>query len=135
MFKAGGSRRANAPPIILDRGGGRHDISDGTARENCWRTLGPAIVRGNASEIRALADDERSVRGVDSAYESAYVGPNRRIELSARYGAWGGEPAAPVDLISSGEDDSVFNGHPIDARCQGDGPGCTPARDRRIPRP
>ena len=112
MFKAGEAARRNARPIILDPvGAGATTFRTATARK-LLAELSPAIVRGNASEIRALADDERSVRGVDSAYESEDAA-QAADRLSARYGCVVATSGA-VDLISSGGTTTrVFNGHPM----------------------
>src|ERR1035437_9902629 len=85
MFKAGEAARRNARPMILDPvGAGATTFRTATARQ-LLAELSPAIVRGNASEIRALADDERSTRGVDSAYQSEDAA-QAADRLSARYG-------------------------------------------------
>jgi len=122
MFKAGDAARRHARPIVLDPvGAGATVFRTTTARELLAR-LSPAIVRGNASEIRALAFDERGTRGVDSAHQSedAAAGAD---ELSARYGCVVVTSGA-VDLISSGGTATrLFNGHAIMPKVTG--MGCT----------
>jgi hydroxyethylthiazole kinase len=122
MFKAGAAARRNARPIVLDPvGAGATAFRTGTARK-LLADLSPAIVRGNASEIRALALDERSTRGVDSAYESEDAAAAADA-LSARYGCVVTASGA-VDLISSGGTTTrVSNGHPMMPRVTG--LGCT----------
>ena len=122
MFKAGEAARRNARPIILDPvGAGATTFRTATARK-LLAELSPAIVRGNASEIRALADDERSTRGVDSAYQSEDAA-QAADRLSARYGCVVVTSGA-VDLISSGGMTTrVFNGHPLMPKVTG--LGCT----------
>jgi hydroxyethylthiazole kinase len=122
MFKAGEAARRSARPIILDPvGAGATTFRTTTARKLLVELL-PAIVRGNASEIRALADDERSTRGVDSAYESEDAAKAANA-LSTRYGCVVVTSGA-VDLISSGGTTThVFNGHPMMAKVTG--MGCT----------
>ena len=122
MFKAGEAARQNALPIILDPvGAGATTFRTATARK-LLAELSPAIVRGNASEIRALADDARSTRGVDSAYESEDAA-QAADRLSARYGCVVATSGA-VDLISSGGTTTrVFNGHPMMPKVTG--LGCT----------
>jgi hydroxyethylthiazole kinase len=122
MFKAGEAARRNARPIILDPvGAGATTFRTATAR----RLLGelrPAIVRGNASEIRALAYDERSTRGVDSACDPEDAA-QAADALCARYGCVVTTSGA-VDLISSGGTTArVFNGHALMPRVTG--MGCT----------
>ncbi len=122
MFKAGEAARRNARSHYPRPGwGGRHDISN-RHRAKLLAELSPAIVRGNASEIRALVYDERSTRGVDSAYESEDAA-KAADALSARYGCVVVTSGA-VDLISSGGMTSrVFNGHPMMPKVTG--MGCT----------
>ena len=122
MFKAGEAARRNARPIILDPvGAGATTFRTATARK-LLAELSPAILRGNASEIRALADDERSTRGVDSAHQSedAAAAADR---LCALYGCVVAISGA-VDLISSGGTTTrVYNGHPLMPKVTG--LGCT----------
>ena len=127
MFKAGEAARRNARPIILDPvGAGATTFRTATARKLLGE-LRPAIVRGNASEIRALAEDERSTRGVDSAYQ-AEDAAKAADALSTRYGCVVATSGA-VDLISSGGTTiRVFNGHPHHA--EGDGAGMHGQRAR-----
>jgi hydroxyethylthiazole kinase len=122
MFKAGEAARRNARPIILDPvGAGATTFRTITAR-NLLAELSPSIVRGNASEIRALVYDERTTRGVDSACESEEAA-NAAGALSTRYGCVVVTSGA-VDLISfAGTTTRVFNGHPIMPKVTG--MGCT----------
>jgi hydroxyethylthiazole kinase len=122
MFKAGEAARRNARPMILDPvGAGATTFRTATARK-LLAELAPAIVRGNASEIRALADDERSTRGVDSAYQSEDAA-QAADALSTRYGCVVTTSGA-VDLITSGGTTTrVFNGHPLMPKVTG--LGCT----------
>jgi len=86
MFKAGEAARRHARPIILDPVGQAPRHSGPPPRGKLLAELAPAIVRGNASEIRALAYDERSTRGVDSAHQ-AEDAAKAADELSTRYGS------------------------------------------------
>ena len=122
MFKAGEAARRNARPMILDPvGAGATTFRTATARK-LLAELSPAIVRGNASEIRALAGDERSTRGVDSAHQSEDAA-EAADALSTRYGCVVTTSGA-VDLISSGGMTTrAFNGHPLMPKVTG--LGCT----------
>ena len=122
MFKAGEAARRNARPIVLDPvGAGATTFRTATARK-LLAELSPAIVRGNASEIRALVYDERSTRGVDSAHESEDAA-KAADALFTRYGCVAVTSGA-VDLISSGGTTTrVFNGHPMMSKVTG--MGCT----------
>ncbi len=122
MFQAGAVARQHARPIVLDPvGAGATGFRTGTARR-LLEELSPAIVRGNASEIRALVYDEQRTRGVDSAHP-AEDAAGAADALAARYGCVAVASGA-VDLISSGGTTSrVFNGHPLMPRVTG--MGCT----------
>ena len=122
MFKAGEAARRNARPIILDPvGAGATTFRTATARK-LLAELSPAIVRGNASEIRALEHDERSTRGVDSAHEPEDAA-QAADRLSTRYGCVVAASGA-VDLISfAGTTARVLNGHPMMPKVTG--MGCT----------
>jgi hydroxyethylthiazole kinase len=122
MFKAGHAALRNGRPIILDPvGAGATNFRTDTARK-LLAELSPAIVRGNASEIRALAYDEQSTRGVDSAH-AAEEAAKAADALSTRHGSVVVASGA-VDLISSGGSAArVFNGHPAMPKVTG--MGCT----------
>ena len=122
MFQAGEAARRNGRPIVLDPvGAGATTFRTATARK-LLAELSPAIVRGNASEIRALAFDERSTRGVDSAYESEDAA-KAADRLSGQYRSVVATSGA-VDLISfGGMTTRVFNGHSMMPKVTG--MGCT----------
>jgi len=70
MFKAAHHARKKGIPVILDPvGAGATAYRTKTAR-NLINNEPPAIIRGNASEIMALYDDESKTKGVDSAASS-----------------------------------------------------------------
>jgi hydroxyethylthiazole kinase len=84
--------------------------------------LSPAVVRGNASEIMALALDERSTRGVDSARE---VGEAALAAhgLTVRYGSVISVSGAEDLIVSARREARVSNGHPLMPKVTG--LGCT----------
>jgi len=110
-------------PIVLDPvGAGATSYRTRTVR-NLLDTVAPTIIRGNASEILALADAEPArTRGVDATeHSSRAVEAARR--MSGRYGS---------TICISGETDFIVgrqvllgikNGHPLMARVTG--LGCT----------
>jgi hydroxyethylthiazole kinase len=120
MFRAGGVARRNGLPIILDPvGAGATTFRTATARR-LLDELSPAIVRGNASEIRALSSGERATRGVDSAHAPEDAAAAAGALAARTRGAVVASGA--VDLISSGGAvASVFNGHPMMAKVTGMG--------------
>jgi len=70
MFKALSQARKKGIPIILDPvGAGATTYRTQTARE-LIENEPPTIIRGNASEIMALSDDNSKTKGVDSAAAS-----------------------------------------------------------------
>jgi hydroxyethylthiazole kinase len=120
MFRAGAAAKRNARPIVLDPvGAGATIFRTETARSLLDR-LSPAIVRGNASEIRALVYDERSTRGVDSAHASSDAASAAEA-LSGRHGGVVVSSGAIDLIVSGGAAARVFNGHPIMARVTGMG--------------
>jgi len=122
MFKAGEAARRQGRPVILDPVGAGATAFRTTTARKMLAELSPAIVRGNASEIRALAYDERSTRGVDSVDQPEDAAQAAEA-LSARYGCVVVTSGA-VDLISSGGSiHRVFNGHPMMPKVTG--MGCT----------
>jgi len=122
MLKAARRARKRGIPIVYDPvGAGATPYRTRTIRE-LLRTASPAIVRGNASEINAIADDTAKTRGVDSsaASESALAGAR---SLSTQ-----------LDCVVcvSGETDHIIdkkgmvrirNGHPLMPKVTG--LGCT----------
>jgi len=67
MFKAAGQAKKKGIPIIYDPvGAGATPYRTRTIRE-LIQAVPPTIVRGNASEIMAIADDTAKTKGVDSA--------------------------------------------------------------------
>jgi hydroxyethylthiazole kinase len=122
MFKAGHAARRNARPIVLDPVGvGATAFRTDTARKLLAGVL-PAIVRGNASEIRALAYEERSTRGVDSAHASEDAAKAAN-EISTRYGCVVATSGAVDLIVSGGATSRVFNGDAVMPRVTG--MGCT----------
>jgi hydroxyethylthiazole kinase len=70
MFRAGAAARSAGRPIVLDPvGAGATPFRTGTARR-LLAEFAPTIVRGNASEIRALVADEHGTKGVDSTHDA-----------------------------------------------------------------
>lgn len=105
-------------PVVLDPvGAGASSLRT----ETCLELLGlapPTIVRGNASEIRALRVAGATTRGVDSR-DSAQVALAAGRELSLATGAVV-SISGPVDLIVFGDQVmEVANGHPLMPRVTG----------------
>ena len=92
--------------------------------ESCRRLIEetpPSIVRGNASEIRALAGASSATKGVDSADDSETALESARF-LAGRCGCV--VVSGAVDLVvSAGRVTRLSNGHPMMPRITG--LGCT----------
>ena len=122
MFQAGAVANRKARPIVLDPvGAGATSFRTATARR-LIEELSPAIVRGNASEIRALVYDERGTRGVDSAHTTEDAASAAGMLATGRGGV--AVSSGAVDLILSRAGTArVSNGHPMMAKVTG--MGCT----------
>ena len=124
MLKAGKKAVALGVPVILDPvGAGATKLRT----EAAMRILGEtrvALVRGNASEILALAGAGGRTRGVDSA-DSVEAAAQRAGELARELDV----PVAitgAVDFITDGKRVlRVANGHPLMGRVTGMGCGAT----------
>jgi len=122
MLKAARRAHEKGIPIIYDPvGAGATPYRTRTIRE-LLRTATPAIVRGNASEINAIADDAAKTRGVDSSIASESALDGARL-LSAQQ---------TCVVCISGETDHIIdkkgmvrirNGHPLMPKVTG--LGCT----------
>jgi hydroxyethylthiazole kinase len=118
MLQAGAAARRRGIPIVLD------PVGAGATRfrtETALRILGevrPTILRGNASEIRALAHAGGETKGVDSRHapEAALEAARR---LSSEYGC-AVTVSGPTDLIIHGASVvRIANGHPLMPRVTG----------------
>lgn len=109
-------------PVALDPvGAGATRLRTETARLLIGKTP-PAIIRGNASEIKALGDEEARTKGVDSTHASEDSLDAARA-LSDRTGSVVCVSGA-VDLIVQGSAIiRIANGHPLMSRVTG--LGCT----------
>jgi hydroxyethylthiazole kinase len=122
MFLASSAARAKKIPIVLDPvGAGATPLRTDTARRLLVEAK-PTIIRGNASEIRALQYAEQATKGVDSRHgaEAAFEAARN---LSSEFGC-AVSVSGPIDLIIYGESAiRVANGHPMMPRVTG--LGCT----------
>jgi hydroxyethylthiazole kinase len=93
--------------------------------ESCRRLMEgtpPSIIRGNASEIRALSGAGSATKGVDSADASEAALESARF-LTARYGCVVVVSGAVDLIVSDGRVARISNGHPMMPRVTG--LGCT----------
>ena len=128
MLKAGRAAKRLGVPVILDPVG----CGASKLRDDCCRQyideIHPDIVRGNMSEIKALAGMTSSTRGVDAGIDDAVTLDNAHqmsplvTDLAKKLGTVVSATAA-VDIISDGSRTAfVANGHPM--LCDVTGTGC-----------
>ena len=124
MLAAGKRAAKNGTPIVLDPvGAGATRFRTETA-QRLMREAPPAIVRGNASEIRALFLSGPGARGVDSRHASEEA-LEAAQGLSTRFGCVVSVSGA-TDLIVSGSSViKVANGRPIMPKVTGLGCAAT----------
>ena len=122
MLKAARAARQRKIPVVLDPvGAGATRFRTETARQ-ILKESPPAIIRGNASEIRALYYTESETKGVDSRHTADAAAEAAR-GLSKKHACVVSVSGA-VDLIFSRDRlVRVANGHPMMPRVTG--LGCT----------
>jgi hydroxyethylthiazole kinase len=122
MLKAGRRAAQRGIPIVLDPVGAGATLFRTQTARRLIQEAPPTIIRGNASEIRALIHAERATKGVDSTHSSEEaLDAAQALSRSCRCVV---TVSGPTDLIVS--EDSVvrvFNGHPMMPRVTG--LGCT----------
>jgi hydroxyethylthiazole kinase len=122
MLRAGAVARKRGIPVVLDPvGAGATAYRTATARK-LLKEVRPTIVRGNASEIRALETHEARTKGVDSTHTSDEAF-QAAVALARTHGCVV-SVSGVVDVIVSGDATMrVANGHPMMSRVTG--LGCT----------
>ena len=122
MVRAGRWARDKGVPVILDPvGAGATRLRTDTAHL-LIREAPPAVVRGNASEIRALFYAERGTRGVDSSHGSEDA-LDAAHAISDRHRCVVCVSGATDVVVSDRSVTRVANGHPLMSRVTG--LGCT----------
>lgn len=124
MFKAAAAARRGKVPIVLDPvGAGATQLRTATARRLLAEAR-PAIVRGNPSEILALAGDGVQARGVD-AQHTVEQARAAATDLACQFGVTVAV-TGPEDTVTDGRRVArVRNGHPLMARITGSGCAAT----------
>lgn len=122
MIAAGRKATEKKIPIVLDPvGSGATRLRTESARKILSQTR-VSVLRGNASEILSLQDENSRTKGVDAVHgvdEAARTAGILAAELSSTLAITG-----PVDLITDGRRVvRVANGHPLMASVTGT--GCT----------
>lgn len=122
MLKAGREANRRNIPVILDPVGcGATQFRTATA-QTLMREIKPAVIRGNASEIRSLILSASGTKGVDSQHTPDEVLDDAQA-LSRSAGCVVSVSGA-VDLIVEGNQVArIANGHPMMTKVTG--MGCT----------
>jgi len=124
MVKAGKKATSLGVPIILDPVGAGATVLRTNAAKRILAETKVSVVRGNASEILALAGAQANTKGVDAA-DSVDQATDQAIRLAEELKV----PVAitgPQDLITDGSRViRVNNGHPLMSCITGTGCGAT----------
>jgi len=122
MFRAGREASKTGIPIVLDPvGAGATSYRTDTARQ-LGRDVSPSIIRGNASEIRALVQADATTRGVDSMH-SAEKSVEHARRVADQYRCTVSMSGATDVIVCRDATVRVDNGHPLMPRVTG--LGCT----------
>jgi hydroxyethylthiazole kinase len=122
MMKAASVAKSRGIPMVLDPvGAGATRFRTDTALRLIAQAP-PTIIRGNASEIRALDHSDHSTKGVDSTHASDAAVESAR-SLSEKYGCAVSISGAVDIIIQGSREVRVFNGHPMMTKVTG--LGCT----------
>lgn len=122
MRAAGSAARNRGIPVLLDPvGSGASALRTRTALD-LVQEAGPAVIRGNASEIKSLRGDASGTKGVDSRHTPDEV-QDDALALARASGSVV-SVSGPTDLVVGGERIArIANGAPIMTRVTG--MGCT----------
>jgi hydroxyethylthiazole kinase len=122
MVIAGLEARRRSVPVVIDPvGAGATTLRTATA-ERLIRECRPAVIRGNASEIRALAYGEKGTKGVDATDPADGVVAAASL-LSRRWGAVVAVSGRSDIVVEDAAVLTIDNGHPMMSRVTG--LGCT----------
>ena len=127
MEGAGRRARALGHPVVLDPVGAGASAFRTAAARRLLEEVHPTLLRGNASELKALAGGRGDSRGVDAAAADRVTPQNLDQmaafvkALSARTGAVVAMTGA-IDLVSDASTTfCIYNGHPAMGRVTGTG--------------
>jgi hydroxyethylthiazole kinase len=122
MIKAGRKATSRGIPIILDPVGAGATRYRTSTIQSLLGEVTPTIIRGNASEIRAVLYAEDATKGVDSTHSSEQALEAARV--LAEHCECVVSVSGATDLIVSGREVlRVANGHPMMPKVTG--LGCT----------
>jgi hydroxyethylthiazole kinase len=122
MVKAARVASRNGRPIILDPVGAGATRFRTVTAQRLLRDAPPAVIRGNASEIRALYSAEQGTKGVDSTRASEEA-LEAALALARHYDCAVSVSGATDLIVSESAVIRISNGHPLMPRVTG--LGCT----------
>lgn len=122
MLAAGRKARERSLPVVIDPVGCGATEYRSTTALSLIREIQPAVIRGNASEIRSLVQLGRAGRGVDSSDRPDAVLDDARA-LARSAGCVVSVSGAIDHIVSADRLARVANGHPMMTRVTG--MGCT----------
>jgi len=111
MLKAASAAKRRGIPVVLDPVGAGATRYRTEAAQRILTDTPPAIVRGNASEIRALYYAESETKGVDSRHDAAAAAASRRHAAAAASSSQASQPQ-PKNLTPI----SALGGKPAEAK-------------------
>ncbi|MCX6545754.1 MAG: hydroxyethylthiazole kinase [Acidobacteria bacterium] len=124
MVRAGKEASRIGIPIVVDPvGAGATRYRTETA-QRLGRDVAPAIIRGNASEIRALVQADATTRGVDSMHATGESIEHAR-RVAGQYRCAVSMSGATDIIVSADATARVDNGHPMMPRVTGLGCAAT----------
>ena len=122
MHLAGKAAKRNGKPVILDPVGAGATSLRTNATKSIIETIKPQVIRGNASEILAIAQASMTTKGVDSTASA-----EEAIEIAQTFAKQAGAVisiSGKTDYITDGKTvNKVTNGHKLMGNITGT--GCT----------
>lgn len=122
MVEAGKEANRRGIPVVVDPVGAGATRFRTQTVQDLLSAIQPAVIRGNASEIRALFYAEQATRGVDSRHASEEAFPAAKAVAEACRCVVCTSGATDL-VVSAGRVIRVSNGHPMMPRVTG--LGCT----------
>ena len=127
MHKAGRKANELGHPVVLDPvGAGASELRTKTAKD-LIETVQFTVIRGNISEIKALALGEGGARGVDAHVADKITEETlpRAVSFAKKFAKQTGAVIAitgAIDIVSDGEKAyCIYNGHPMMGSVTGTG--------------
>ena len=124
MMRAGREASRIGIPVVLDPVGAGATRYRTDAAQRLGRDVSPAVIRGNASEIRALVQAEAITRGVDSTHSTEESVDHAR-RVAGQYRCTVSMSGATDVIVCRDATVRVDNGHPLMPRVTGLGCAAT----------